>query len=254
MRRRAPGERVAAFRRRRVVPRLHELRDRLAAWVGGLEDIEDAEPELPVEDRDADKWEPLIAIADAAGGHWPQTARRACVALCGDVEPDEATLGERLLHDLAGVWGDAEQLPTAEILARLHGVEEAPWGDYYGRPLSARDLARLLRPYGIRSRNIRVHGAVPKGYVRGDLADAWARYTPATSATPLREDERAAQARSGDVAQEAQDTATAVDQGQRGQGSAVADVAAARSGDADADAQARLADVFGPLSESEANR
>jgi hypothetical protein len=51
---------------------LHELRDRLLVWaVRQLDDLADAQPDMPVEDRAADTWEPLVAIADAAGGDWP---------------------------------------------------------------------------------------------------------------------------------------------------------------------------------------
>jgi hypothetical protein len=186
MRRRAPGEIVTAFRRRRVVPVLHSLRARLHTWVAELDGLDVAEPQLPVEDREADTWEPLMAIADAAGGHWPVTARTACRALCGASNSDDGTAGERLLADLHDIWKkDEEHLPTATILERLIEIDEAPWSDWYGKPLAARGLARLLRPYGIASRNVRVGADTLKGYVRADLADAWARYThpSATSAT-----------------------------------------------------------------------
>ncbi len=57
MRRRAPGETVASFRRRNVAE-LYELRDRLAEWIGAHGDaLTEAEPSMPVEDRAADVWE-----------------------------------------------------------------------------------------------------------------------------------------------------------------------------------------------------
>lgn len=233
MRRRAPGEPVATFRRRRVIPRLHVLRARLASWVGGL-DLADLEPEMPVEDRDADKWEPLIAIADSAGGHWPITARRACEVLC-DVEPDDSTAGERLLADLEAVWGDASERKTDMILNLLHAVDEAPWGDWYGKPLTARALAKLLKPYGIRSQNLVIGDARPKGYARIDFEDAWTRYrrVPATGATSATEDAEAfatsGNVGSGNVADSVFQSATRPDQGQSTPVAQVADVAAERS-------------------------
>ena len=44
-----------------------------------------ARPDMPlgIEDRNADVWEPLLAIAEAAGGDWPQRAREAAIALVG---------------------------------------------------------------------------------------------------------------------------------------------------------------------------
>ena len=69
MRKRKPGERVEPFRRRDHTPGGHALRARLATWAAG-NDLADARPEMPagVEDRDADIWEPLLAIAISRRG------------------------------------------------------------------------------------------------------------------------------------------------------------------------------------------
>jgi hypothetical protein len=233
MRRRARHERVKQFRRRRVVPKLHEVRGRLHSWVDAhLDELGNTVPDVPVEDRAADVWEPLIAIADLAGGEWPSRARAACLALVGAGAPDEATAGERLLADLYDIWSeDEEHLATATILERLADVEEAPWGDWYGKPLTARGLARLLRPYGVRSRNIRIGPDTPKGYARADLLDAWTRYThsSATSATPPHEPETGAPTSpngcGGSVADSNSESATRSDQPKRSDVADVADVA-----------------------------
>jgi hypothetical protein len=179
MRRRAPGEHVAPFRRRSV-PQLHRLRERLHAWVISLDKLERDEPELPVEDRDADKWESLVVIADRAGGPWPNRARAACQVLCGQAGRDQDTAGERLLADLYGIFQadtTLDAITTEGILTELHALDEAPWGDWYGKPITARGIARLLHPFGIRSQNLVVGDTRPKGYSRADLQDAWARYT-----------------------------------------------------------------------------
>ena len=84
MKKRAPNEKVDPFRRRRHAGDIFPVRDRLADWIASArEQFEDAWPELPdtITDRNADVWEPLIAIADAAGGDWPSRARVAAVAL-----------------------------------------------------------------------------------------------------------------------------------------------------------------------------
>ena len=75
MRRRAPGEHVEPYRRRQHSPEGHALRDRLAAWAeASVKALAAARPDMPagIADRDADVWEPLLAIADAAGGDWPE--------------------------------------------------------------------------------------------------------------------------------------------------------------------------------------
>ena len=82
MQRRASGESVSQFRSRRDGPVLAALRDRLAAWAKErIDELSKAEPDLPVDDRAADTWEPLVAVADAAGGDWPKLARSACRAI-----------------------------------------------------------------------------------------------------------------------------------------------------------------------------
>lgn len=180
MRRRAPGETVSAFRRRRSIPPLQDLRARLAAWVQDqLDNLADTEPELPVEDRAADTWEPLAAIADAAGWDWPERARAACRALTGTAAPEDGTNGERLLADLRTVFEGTHFLYLGSIVDRLSEIEEAPWSDWYrGEPIGSRALAKLLKPYGIASRTGREGGTgeSKRGYYADDFRDAWSRY------------------------------------------------------------------------------
>lgn len=189
MRRRAPGEHVDRYRERRDGEPLRILGGRLGSWVRAhVDELRAAEPDMPVEDRAADTWEPLIAVADAAGGDWPARARRAALALTADDESD-TTLGARLLGDLRGVFGDRDAMHGATILRLLCDIAEAPWSDYFGRALNARDVAKLLKPYGVSPVDVKVDGVNKKGYRREDLHDPWTRYLPplpggsATSAT-----------------------------------------------------------------------
>lgn len=194
MRKRAPNERVEPYRRRLHAPHGHGLREQLAGWAGEYA-LNGLYPAMPpgVEDRAADVWEPLLAVADAAGGEWPARARAAAVALVAQTTEREPSLGVRLLADLRAIFGGAEKLPTETILQRLNDLDESPWGDLRGKPLDSRRLARYLRRYGIKSKNVQIGTSRPKGYTAGDLWDAWSRYlppppdksaTPATSAEP----------------------------------------------------------------------
>jgi hypothetical protein len=182
MRRRAPGEHVEPYRRREHAPQGHRLRDKLAAWAGSvLRQAREARPAMPegVEDRDADAWEPLLAVADLAGGGWPARARVSAVTLVTDSKESTPSLGIRLLADLRGVFGDAEALATTAILERPCKLEEAPWSEVAGgAPLNARGLAQRLKQYGVSSKPLRLGGAVAKGYAREDLWDVWQRYLP----------------------------------------------------------------------------
>jgi hypothetical protein len=159
---------------------------------------------MPLEDRAADTWEPLVAIADLAGGDWPARARHAATTMTqAEAQQEEDTAASvRLLADLRQVFHDAEALYTSTILKALHQLEEAPWADWYGHPLTTRDLARLLRPYQVESKNLREQGTGQprKGYARADLHDAWARYVPLHPLHALQEPEPAGQPGNGHVA------------------------------------------------------
>lgn len=181
MRRRAPHEHVDSYRRRLHEPEGYELRDRLSAWAAShWHSLSDAWPELPsgIEDRNADVWEPLLAVADAAGGHWPETARCCAVALVADARDKAGGFGLQLLADLRTVFGTEQSMTTEAIIEALNQIEESPWGDIRGKPLDARGLSRRLGKYGIKPKVIRVGERTPRGYDRADLLDSWVRYLP----------------------------------------------------------------------------
>lgn len=186
MKRRAPGDRVESFRRRKVAPVADALRQRIAAWTDQIaEQITDAEPDMAgLTDRPADVWEPLFAIADAAGGDWPARARTAAVAIVGASTNDETSLGVRLLADIRTVFGDGgDKMTSAELAERLAAMEEAPWGDLWGKALDARGLAKRLRPYDVKPHKYRDGDATHRGYERHGFVDAWGRYLPGTGTT-----------------------------------------------------------------------
>jgi hypothetical protein len=192
MRRRAPRETIEPYRRRLHGPAGHRIRERLAEWTnqvrGQLTNVYPAMPE-GIADRSADVWEALLAVADAAGGAWPSQSRAAAVALVALSRASTPSLGVRLLADVRTVFGARQAMWTDDLIAALVALDEAPWGDLRGKPVDARALARLLRPYAAHSRDVRIGGLVRKGYDRTDLDDAWSRYLPpqgegsATSAT-----------------------------------------------------------------------
>ena len=179
MRRRSPSEPVEPYRRRLHAPVGNALRKELARWTATAKDsLTGHWPEMPdgIEDRSADVWEALFSVADAAGGAWPERARRAAVALVTQAKEAPASLGIRLLADLREVFGDAEALATATILHRLCALDEAPWSDLRGKPLNDRGLASRLRPYEARPKLVRIGETVARGYARADFHDAWTRY------------------------------------------------------------------------------
>jgi hypothetical protein len=193
MRRRRSDQQVEAFRQRTAEQQARPIREGLAAWIASVADrLEGTVPELPegVADRAAEIWEPLVAIADEAGGHWPETARAACAHfVLNAAEP--ATDGVRLLADLRAIFQrhNASRIPTKVLLADLVAMEEAPWGDYEGKQLDGRRMARELARYNVRPTAFKDDAnTTTKGYVthatkdQVGLADAWDRYLPHTDA------------------------------------------------------------------------
>lgn len=188
MRRRAAGENVDPYRTRRDRPPLETLRDNLASWAGAHGDeLNHAAPELPVEDRAADNWEPLVAVADQAGGDWPARARKAALLLCAeDASADtEGSLGLRLLSDVRDLFEamTVSFLSSADLTAGLRRVDDGPWQSL---DLTMHKLAFHLRPYSVRPRQNDARTA--RGYHAADFADAFRRYLTVQSVQPSAQD------------------------------------------------------------------
>jgi hypothetical protein len=132
-----------------------------------------------VRDRPAEVWEALLAIAELAGDAWAKRARDACTHFVLDVDPDELPMGARLLRDVREAFGDRDRMFSVDVVAKLTDDAESEWCDLWGKRLDQNRLARELKRYGVRSKDIRVNAAKAKGYtVDGDdgLGQAWRRY------------------------------------------------------------------------------
>ena len=97
-----------------------------------------------------------------------------------------------LLADLQAVFADcgADRLPSFELCNALARMEHRPWPEWKaGKPITPRQLARLLAPHRVSPGTIRLDdGTTPKGYYLSAFADAFARYLAPerTSNTPQR--------------------------------------------------------------------
>lgn len=190
MRRRANDEQIEPFRQRVNGPELEVTRDRLAGWARSVRKIVAADPELPegIADRDADVWEPLVAVADAAGGDWPRLAREAAVALVTASRERPTTLGIRLLADVRTILTDRDRITVFELLHELYNVEDGPWEDLGGKgAIAGKYLGRKFTDYDIRpARTIRPESSgsvTARGWLAIDFADAFRRYLPPTLTT-----------------------------------------------------------------------
>jgi putative DNA primase/helicase len=135
--------------------------------------IEQAEPMVPTElsDRAAEIWEPLLVLADIAGGDWPKLAREAAVALSSPanrVDPIAV-----LITDIQSIFLrlQQERLLTRTIVEELNRLTDRPWLESAdGKPLDDRWLAKRLRTHGIEARSVRTERTIGRGYVAADFA------------------------------------------------------------------------------------
>ncbi|MDF1551677.1 MAG: DUF3631 domain-containing protein [Deferrisomatales bacterium] len=179
MRRRRPEEVVERLRLDRL-DALEALPRRCARWADDhLGALRREDPTVPtgLNDRAADNWRTLLAIADTLGGTWPAKARAAVVELVGDDDGDEAA-AVLLLQDLRDLFRrHGARLPSAVAVTDLATLEERPWPEWHhGKPLTVRQLARLLRPFNIRPHLERSGSDVFRGYREADFQDAFGRY------------------------------------------------------------------------------
>jgi hypothetical protein len=195
MRRRSGAEPVEQFRLRYAGEFLAGVRHRLHDVLAGrADDVASVQPDLPVEDRAADLWEPLVAVAHLAGDEWINRAWTAALTIVEQAREDEsaANVGLMLLEatrDVLGSYADATWIGSGqlvEVLTRTPDYRELM------ASLGVAGVARTLRPYGIRPANHRQGENVRKGYRLSELRDVWTRYLPsaqssATAATSLLE-------------------------------------------------------------------
>jgi len=183
LRRKLPGERTVKIRHADPAA-FAELTGKLARFaIDNREAIRTARPaEVDgLNDRANDCWEPLLAIAELAGGNWPRMARLAAATLHG-LEEDTPSIGAELLASIRDVFDNrrADRLSTADLLATLAEDEEAPWAAWNrGKPMTPHQLAKRLSEFGIKPTTQRIGYKTAKGYKREQFEDVFTRYLSA---------------------------------------------------------------------------
>jgi hypothetical protein len=180
---------------------LEVLSRQAARWViDNAVALSTSDPAMPkdIVNRQADNWRPLLAVADAAGGYWPEYAREIAAQMCrtsGGISIKEMLLNDlRKLFDTPLLEPDhklideifaepPDVLFTKEILEGLKARDDRPWSEWKeGNPITGPQLAKLLKPLGIPT-NTTVRrggrdGPAAKGYRRKDFTDVFDRYAP----------------------------------------------------------------------------
>ena len=185
MRRRAPDEYVESLRYKTIRPQAETLHDRIANWASThTASLTAANPVMPngVDDRPADTWEALLAVADAAGGHWPVRARAACLVLNDARAAEDSNISVRLLTDIERTLETIEgpYVFSATLCEALNqSDEESPWGAWNdGKGIQPRDLARRLKGFGIASKKVRIGTETRQGFDFAAFQDTFGRYLP----------------------------------------------------------------------------
>jgi len=181
LRRKLPSESVTRLRHASpdLFPRLASM---LARWSDdNAGNVQQARPALPevLNDREQDSWEPLLAIADCAGGEWPELARKTAVKLSERNAENTISTGAELLADIRDVFQekDVTRISSKDLLEALTSDEEKSWHTYNrGQPMNPRQLAKRLREYEIHPDSVRTWAGTPKGYKLEQFTDAFSRY------------------------------------------------------------------------------
>ncbi|WP_111747337.1 DUF3631 domain-containing protein [Salinisphaera orenii] len=187
MQRRRPGEQ---FERLTAGQSFHPLPAKALRWANDhylVLHTCDVEPPSSLNDRSADNWRPLLAIAETAGGDWPAKALAALHAL--EQEADESGVAVMLLADIKQLFDSREQdkVTSKGLAGYLETFEDRPWPEWKkGNSITPRQIAKLLEPFGIKPKDVRLDESVAKGYRCDQFDDVFSRYFPSQDATPLQ--------------------------------------------------------------------
>jgi len=85
-----------------------------------------------------------------------------------------------LLVDMREAFGTDKVMRSSDLIAKLTADPEKPWAEYdRGKPLTQRQLAKMLGDFGIISNTVRPPKLpLGKGYKRIDLEPQWEAYCP----------------------------------------------------------------------------
>jgi putative DNA primase/helicase len=184
MRRKLPTESVEKLRQDKLD--FEPLRRKIKRWSqDNVELLKIYDPAMPsgLNDRAADNWRPLLAIADLVGGDWSKLAREAIKHLAtGDDDHEEERI--KLLADIRDIFIErqTDRIASADLVDDLGRMEDRPWPEWKnGKPITQNQLARLLKPFKIKPSVQRIGTKTPSCYELASFKDAFSRYLPTFS-------------------------------------------------------------------------
>ena len=190
MRRKTAGESVERLRFERISDEMEPIRRKVARWVQDNHmTIALSDPVGPdsLDDRAQDNWRPLLSIAAAAGGRWPELARQSAIKLSGRRAEVDESARTMLLVDIQAIFNchGVDRIASDEIVADLVEREDRPWPEWKkGKPITTTQIARLLKPFDIKPKVLRLPSKQARGYELEDFNDAFSRYLPSPTVPP----------------------------------------------------------------------
>jgi hypothetical protein len=190
MKRAKRGENVEEFRRR-TLGGVFPLADQIKSWAAANEcQVAEAYHQNPIDflsGREADIWEGLFGIIRVAAPERTDELKATAIRLIAEKakhDTDSEATAIRLLLDISTAFSAEanEIMPTSRLLCELRSQADSPWAR-----LSGSELARKLRPFEIRPKQLWIDGKNLRGYLRRDFEDAFERYIPVAeeAAEPL---------------------------------------------------------------------
>jgi putative DNA primase/helicase len=161
------------------------LRRKFARWAtDNAAALKEGKPTVPVglNNRAAMNWTLLLAIAELAGGPWPERAREAAERLTrrGRLPSD----GVKLLAAIRTMFAESGKkvIASKAIVAELIKNPTDIWVAYnHGGAITQRQVAHLLSAYDITPDTVHPTGRSsdsPQGYKLAQFEDAFGRYLP----------------------------------------------------------------------------
>lgn len=169
---------------RRRIQREQELCRKLSRFTADNRlSLESSDPALPpgVFNRLADNWRPLFAIAEVAGGDWPQRVAVAFAKLTSKEDMDAQGIGVMLLADIQQLFGEAkaDRIFSRDLVQALCTRSDRPWSEANrGKPITETWLAIRLRAFRVHSKDLRIGKDHAKGYETADFNESFERYLP----------------------------------------------------------------------------
>ena len=126
-------------------------------------------------DRAADTFDPLFVIARLAGEEWEEKLRAAALALSSTADIENS--GSGLILDIMDILNEngGEKMFSRDIVTILRECSMKSQA-FKSLNINEHQMARILRPYGVKPVAIRIGKEVRNGYMAADFREAMKRY------------------------------------------------------------------------------